>query len=114
MRSRRARRGLTKFGPEIRAKQSNIVWPDFLVNSRGVDAFLWKGSPNPTTVQRIAAWLFGGTYIASSACLAVLAWRAGGIGMIALGIIAIGGFALGIKTFSNGFAKRRKGKGLAT
>ena len=30
----------------IKAKQRNTVWPDTMVNSRGVDAFLWRGDPD--------------------------------------------------------------------
>jgi hypothetical protein len=44
---------------EMRDKQSNLLWPQTLKNSRGIDGFLVRGSPNPTLVQRIAAWLIG-------------------------------------------------------
>jgi len=44
---------------EARAKQSNTVWPDTLLNGRSVDEFLLKGSPDAPIVQRIGAWIFG-------------------------------------------------------
>ncbi len=48
---------------DIKTKQSNTVWPDALRNSRGVDEFLWRGSPNAPLVQRIGAWVFGITLL---------------------------------------------------
>src|SRR5580704_13317939 len=52
-------RNLDKLIEETRASQQNIVFPDTVRNGRAVDVFLWRGSPDPTVVQRIAAWLFG-------------------------------------------------------
>ncbi len=107
---RRHREGpeLKKLADDMRAMQSNIVWPGPLVNSRGVDAFLWKGSPSPTAVQRAAAWLFGVIYMSAGFILLAMAWHEGGTGLILLGAVAVCAFALGIKTFSNGFAKPQK------
>ena len=110
MKSQRARSRLEKLAEDIRAKQNNIVWPGPLVNSRGIDAFLWRGSPSLTIVQRVAAWLFGLTYIGAAMFLSVLAWHEGGTGLVLLGGIALGGFALGIKTVSNGFPKHPRVK----
>ncbi len=92
---------------EIRSKQNNIVWPGPLVNSRGVDAYFWKGSPTPTIIQRLAAWLFAIVDLGGALMLAILARRIGGSALILLGGMAVLVFALGIKTFSNGFAKRK-------
>jgi len=44
---------------EIRARQRNTVWPDTLRNGRLADAFIWKGSPHATLVQRTGIGLFG-------------------------------------------------------
>ena len=55
---------------DLKAKQRNTVWPDPLINSRGVDAFLWKGSPNPSMVQRIGAVLFGLFFICGAVMFA--------------------------------------------
>ena len=109
MRRRHHETDLDKLTGEMRAKQSNIVWPGPLVNSRGVDAFFWRGSPNPTTIQRIAAWLFAAADIGGALMLATLAWHIGGSGLILLGGMAVLVLALGIKTFSNGFPKRTRG-----
>jgi hypothetical protein len=98
---------LEEFTDDIRASQRNIVWPGPLVNSRGVDAFLWRGSPNPTAVQRIGAWLFGIVDTGCALILAAIAWHEGGSALILLGGMGILVFALGAKTFSNGFAKRK-------
>lgn len=49
---------------QLRNRQENLTWPNYVVNSRGADQILFKGVENPTLVQRIAAWLFGLTYIA--------------------------------------------------
>ena len=105
MRRRNEKLDPDTFAEEIRARQNNIVWPGPLVNSRGVEAFFWKGSPNPTLVQRIAAWLFGVTHIGGAILLWILAWQLGGIAWLLLGTPAVAVGALGVKTFSNGFAK---------
>jgi len=44
---------------EIEARQRGTVWPDTLRNGALVDAFLWKGSPKATVIQRIGTGLFG-------------------------------------------------------
>jgi hypothetical protein len=87
---------------DLEAKQNNVVWPDTMKNSRSVDKFLWSGSPNPTLVQRIAAWLLGGFLM-----------------MIALGLFAVYPhewyawlivcfwWLIGLKIFSNGFPTRK-------
>ncbi|HXE62188.1 MAG TPA: hypothetical protein VN519_01535 [Bryobacteraceae bacterium] len=105
MKGHRAKSDLERFVDDVSAKQRNIVWPGPLVNSRGVDSFFWNGSPNPTIIQRIAAWLFAATDIGGALMLALLAWRIGGTALVVLGGMAVLVFALGIRTFSNGFAR---------
>jgi hypothetical protein len=48
---------------DVSAKQRNTVWPDAMINSKGVDEFLWRGSPDAPLVQRIGAWIFGITFM---------------------------------------------------
>ena len=90
-----------EFIKELNAKQKNLVWPDFVVNGRAVDAFLWRGSPNPTLVQRIGACLFGSIFI--------------GLGVLLLFNrtyswlyvpISWGTILLGLRFCRNGFRKR--------
>jgi hypothetical protein len=88
-----------------RARQQNVQWPDTLKNSRAVDVFLWRGSPNATPVQRAGAILIGAAYIAI------------GVGFISLGhendegwpliVVGLGAFALGLKVFSNGLPRTK-------
>jgi hypothetical protein len=82
---------------EIDNKQRNIVWPGPLVNSRGVDEFFWKGSPSPTMVQRISAWLFGLALIAGALSLLYLAWNAGGSAWVVFGGGAVLFGAMGVR-----------------
>src|SRR5579862_9565643 len=90
---------------EIRARQENIVWPGPLVNSRGVDEFLWKGSPNPTVIQRIAAWIFGLTFIGMAFALLALAWNLGGTAIVIFGGGALFSLALGVRHCWSGTVK---------
>jgi hypothetical protein len=92
---------------EIKQKQRSTVWPDALVNSRGVDEFLWKGSPDAPLVQRVAAWLFGIVFI-----LAGVGWLAGAYQKHWWGIclLSIVWFYVGARVFLNGFRKRRTKK----
>ena len=93
-----------KFIEEMKARQRNIVWPDALKNSRSADEFLIKGSAKPTLVQRIAAWLFGISFMGLGLFFLALAlhehaWP--------LGVLTVGFCALGIKIFSNGCTERK-------
>ncbi len=87
---------------EVRAKQRNTVWPDTIRNSRSVDAFLWKGSPNAPLVQRIAACIFGFTFI-----LIGLGWVAVAYEKHSrvFGVLSIVWFAVGARVFLNGFRR---------
>jgi hypothetical protein len=97
------------FIDDIRDRQRNILWQDSLVNSRSVDVFLWRGSPNPTMVQRVGAWLFGATFIGAGACLVSLAWMEGtwSWGVVAIATFGLGSIAAGVKIFANGCRKHR-------
>jgi len=103
-------RDMDKFIDESRARQRNIVFPDTVRNGRSVDAFLWKGFPNPTLVQRIGAWLFGLLFMAYGLVLLGLAvhFRNKGDwpGSESCALIALAAGAIGIKTFRNGFPRK--------
>ena len=104
-------RDLNEFLEEARQRQRNVVFPDTVRNARSVDAFLWKGSGNPTRVQRAGAWLFGLTFIGFGACLITFvgAARSDGewVGAFVLTSMSVGVIALGIKIFRNGFPRSK-------
>ena len=88
--------------------QRNIVWPDPLAHSRAVDVFLWRGSPNPTMVQRIAAWIMGFSFIAVGLGCLSLTWLDGtwSLGPLTIGALGLFGVIVGIKIFSSGWRRR--------
>ena len=96
-----------KFIEEINAKQRNTVWPGPMINSRDVDAFLWRGDPNAPLVQRMAAWIYGIFFmvVGGFGFLAVAYQK----GWWAFGVFSIVWFLVGGKVFLNGF-RRRKAK----
>lgn len=98
------RRGIPGLVRELRSRQKNTVWPDPLLNSRSVDEFLWRGSPNASPIQRLGAVVFGIFFVAI------------GAGNMDLGrghhsaiqfIIGLLGSALGVRILLKAF--RRKG-----
>jgi hypothetical protein len=104
-------RDLNDFLEEARQRQRNVVFPDTVRNARSVDAFLWKGSRNPTRAQRVGAWLFGLTFIGLGACLITFVGvaRSDGewVAAFVLASMSMGAVALGIKIFRNGFPRSR-------
>ena len=109
------RRDLDKFIDETRSSQRNIVFPDTVRNGRSVDVFFWRGSPAPTLVQRIAAWMFG------------LAFTVGGLMFLPLAakirneggswaswelyvVLACFNIVVGTRFFRNGFARKATAK----
>jgi hypothetical protein len=95
-----------KFIEEIKAKQRNTVWPGPMINSRGVDAFLWRGDPDAPLVQRMAAWIFGVAFMIAG--LAVLGMTHNKQSWIDIAVSLVS-FLIGGKVFLNGF-RRRKAK----
>jgi hypothetical protein len=107
-------REFDEFIDESRARQRNIVFPDTVRNARSVDAFFWHGSPSPTLVQRIAAWMFGVVDIGCGLVFVTFAiheahasdrsW--GVVGVFTL--IALSFCLLGLRMFRNGFPRPQK------
>jgi hypothetical protein len=102
---------LDEFIDGVRASQRNIVFPDTVRNERPLLVFLWRGSPDPSLIQRIGAWLFGLMWIAFGAVFLRQATEArgnedwAGFGLM---LLASSGFiSLGIRTFGNGFPKHQ-------
>ena len=87
---------------EIKAKQSNTLWPDAIKNSRGVDEFLWKGSPNAPMVQRIGAWIFGLFFLMAGLSFLDVAYERQAPLVL---VISLAFFALGTRICLNGFRK---------
>jgi len=44
---------------ELQARQRNVDWQDTMRNGMSVDALLWRGSPEATSVQRVGIAVFG-------------------------------------------------------
>jgi hypothetical protein len=92
------------FMAEIGAKQRNLLWPDTLVNQRGVTELLWRGAPNPTRVQRIAAWLFGLFWVGVGLEFFYLNLSERSLFGIVLSWLSI---LFGVRIFRNGFPRRK-------
>ena len=104
-RRRRTGNDAARFVDTMRPKQRNTLWPDTMRNSRFVDVFLWRGTENPTTVQRIGAWLFGATFAGIGiAFFSMIPGSSAGDKwqLVFLSWVFI---LLGIKIFRNGFPK---------
>lgn len=103
---------LDKFIDESRARQRNIVFPDTVRNGRLIDAFLWKGSPNPPFVQRIAAWMLGLLFVGMGLAFLPLAALApdedSWFGYGAMMLISLFCVLVGIRIFRNGFPRSSK------
>jgi hypothetical protein len=103
---------LDKLMDETRASQRNIVFPDTVRNGRAVDAFLWRGSPDPPLVQRIGAWMFGLAFIGFGLTFWAVAKEDrhgdGPIFSLVMGLIGLAMLLIGIRVFRNGFPRRIK------
>ncbi len=108
------RRDLDKFIDESRASQRNFVFPDTVRNGRAVDVFLWRGSPDPPLVQRIAAWMFGLLFIGSGLLLfsvaapKILEEDRSWIGVAVIALTSLFFVLIGMRIFRNGFPRRTK------
>ena len=105
------RRGIVgdgkKFIEETRARQRNTIWPDPLVNSRGVDELIWNGSPNATIVQRIGVALFGLFDLGAGLVFLSFARKERSLLLVA---ISIGCLLLGTRVLLNAFTKNDRNK----
>jgi hypothetical protein len=104
-------RNLDKLIEETRSSQRNIVFPDTVRNARSVDVFLWRGSPDPTRVQRIAAWMFGLVFIGFgieffSFAVEERIKEGFSIGVVVMVAFALSSVLIGIRIFRNGFPRR--------
>ena len=93
---------------EIKDKQRNIVFPDTVRNSRNVDAFLWKGSPDAPLVQRMGAWIIGLFFLGWGFCFLYMGYREPSLPIFFYSTV---GLVLGGKIFLNGFRRHREAGG---
>jgi hypothetical protein len=106
-------RDLDKLIDDARESQRNIVFPDTVRNGRSVDSVLWKGSPNPTFLQKIGAWLFGLTFIGQGLAILLIARQfrnddVSRIGVFLVVLVSLSVVLVGIRIFRNGFSRRQK------
>jgi hypothetical protein len=91
---------------DFRLRQRNLVFPDTVRNARYYYLFFWRGSSNPTWVQRVAAWLFGTVYVGQGVVLFLMARE---MRDRLAGAIALLTTAIGARIFRSGFARRPTG-----
>jgi hypothetical protein len=106
-------RSLDKLIEKTRTSQRNIVFPDTVRNGRAVDVFLWRGSPDPTRVQRIAAWMFGLMFTIVGLEFLYFGVKARIEEGFSISVVIEAAFALavvsaGIRIFRNGFPRSPK------
>jgi hypothetical protein len=101
------RRNLDNFIDETRASQRNIVFPDTVRNARSVDLFLWRGSPNPTLVQKIGAWMIGVVFIGCGIEMFSLAvgYHSSFADVLVAVSMSVLSLFIEIRTFRNGFPR---------
>jgi hypothetical protein len=54
---------MERLADEVEFKQRNSTWPETMVNAKGVDELLWKGSRRITKVQRVGVALLGLAFV---------------------------------------------------
>lgn len=100
--SQKEKRDGSSFLDNVRERQRNIVWPDTMKNGGSVDALLWKGSRDATTVQRIGIAIFGLFFLLAGIGFAYMAY----LGReIVLAVFAALPTLLGLRLFRNVFRR---------
>ncbi|MGD0547792.1 MAG: hypothetical protein ABR991_08170 [Terracidiphilus sp.] len=89
---------------EIKDRQSNTLWHDAMKNSRGVDEFLWRGSPNALLVQRIGAWIFGLAFLIADLAILDITYKKFSWPDLLVFLVSL---MIGGKIFLNGFRKNK-------
>jgi hypothetical protein len=91
-----------------------VLFPNTVRDGGSVDLFLVKGLPNPSLVQRIAAWMLGLVGIACGSLFVALAIQTlhsddhPRITFAVIMLVAAVPSWLGLRTFRLGFRKRQK------
>lgn len=105
MKHKGSHRDPQQFLNDVRARQRNTVWPDTFRNGRAVDAFLWRGSPDATPVQRVGTGLFGLAFLAMAVAFFILARQ---VGSRLVGVLAFGFAFLGVRLCRNALLRHKK------
>src|SRR5579863_10206084 len=103
-RERAHRSALDKIG----ARQRNVLWNEAVPNAVRADAFLWRGSPNPTLLQRIGAALFGLTFLCAGIAFLMLANAHRSLQWMLLAYVFV---LLGIRVCRNSFPRPTRKRG---
>ncbi len=85
---------------DVRARQRNTVWPDNLRNGLRVNALLWKGSRDATTVQRVGIAIFGLALLSAGLNFAYMSYSQHST---VIAIVSIPFLLLGLRVFWNTF-----------
>jgi len=94
---------------EVESRQRNIVWPDTMRNSRGMDELLWKGSLTATKVQRVGIAVWGLLFLSLGLFfMFVLGPEQHSIMEVVFGLLLV---ALGTKISLNAFMRKPKPQG---
>lgn len=88
----------SSFLDNVRERQRNIVWPDTMRNGGSVDALLWRGSRDATTVERIGIAIFGLSFLVAGIGFAYIAYSGR---EIVLALFAALPTLLGLRLFRN-------------
>jgi hypothetical protein len=96
----------SKLREEVEAAQRNIVWPDAMCNAISVDALLWRGSSEATTVQRVGIAVWGLSFLSIGLFFVFsLATEVHSVLIAVLGVLASG---LGVRVTLNAFRRKPK------
>jgi hypothetical protein len=102
-------RDRSKFSDDLQARQRNTVWPDTLRNGRTVDAFLWKGSPDATPVQRVGSAIIGLAFLAMGFTFVFISvYREGSGSSLFIMLFGLFWILIGCKLFGNAFFTKSK------
>ena len=100
---------LDEIREDIEARQKAIVFPDTTRNGVTVDAFLWKGDPKATPIQRAGLIVFASFFLLIAVICAAIPFQDGrGTGWFFDALYALFAFLLSMRLLRNAFLKPPK------
>ena len=91
---------------ELEARQRNVDWQDTMRKGMSVDALLWRGSPEATSVQRVGIAVFGILFLSLGLFFVfALAPQIHSVLSVMIGILLA---ALGTRVTLNAFRRKPK------